>query len=178
VKGYIGAAIAVATFFTQTAYTLELKDPFETSLGRQYRAEIEVLAISPEYLPSTCHLAREVRTAPIFPATTNPFVTDDAQLIEFVSQIGFGSQRLHDISVAFSALFYETEPRHEVGVWALRFKSPQAASRAQRSMTRKFFAKGSMVAHVWRDDETGRTCQKAIDAHLIKKGFATFERTP
>ncbi len=162
-----------------SAYALELKDPFETRLGRQYRLELDVLTPPPQRLPTTCQLVRKAATAPIFPATTNPGVTEDARLIRFVSLVGFGSERLNDVRVAFSALFYDTEPRHEVGVWGLQFKSPEAVSKARSSVgTRDVLVKGLMMVSLWRDDEVGRTCQQAIEAHLVKNGFVKREPKP
>lgn len=155
------------------ALALELGGPFDTSLGRHHRAEIELLTVAPRLLPSTCHLVREVKSAQLFPATTNPFVTDDSALIRFVSLIGFGSEAISDVTAAISILYYDSKPQHEVGVWALRFKDAEAASRVRESMrTRNVFVRGSIVAAVWRDDEVGRTCQSAIEAQLLKNGFA------
>jgi hypothetical protein len=179
VKRHIGLVIALATFLPPTGHALELKDPFETPLGRQYRRELDVLTPPPGRLPPTCRLVREAGTAPIFPATTNPFVTDDPQLIEFISLVGFGSERLHDVSVAISAVFYEAEPRHEIGVWALQFRSTKAALEARSSLgAGDVLMRDRMMVSLWRDDEVGRACQRAIDAHLIQNGFVTWERKP
>jgi len=173
VKHYIQVAIAVAALLAKSAYAFVLGTPLDTALGRQYRAEVEVLTVSPKLLPSSCRLAREVRTAPIFPATTNPFVTDDTALIRFVSLIGFGSDAIPEISVALSALYYDSQPQHEVGIWALRFESADAASRARGLLrVRDVLVREAMVATVWRDDDVGRACRSAIEAHLVKNGFA------
>lgn len=166
-------AIAAAALVTRSAFALELGNPFDTPLGRQYRAEIELLTVAPKLLPSSCRLVREVKSALIFPATTNPFVTHDSALIRFVSLIGFGSDAMSDVTVAISILYYDSEPEHEVGVWALRFKDAEAASRVRGlASARNVFVKGSIAATVWRDDEAGRACQSAIEAHLLKNGFA------
>jgi hypothetical protein len=69
-------------------------------------------------LPSSCQLVTEIKTAPIFPATTNPFVTDNDQLIEFVLLIGFGNKPPQDVSVAISVLYVEGE-QDEVGIGVL-----------------------------------------------------------
>lgn len=171
-KHYIYVGIALTAFLASSAYSLELGNPMDTPLGRQFRAEVDALTFSAKVLPASCRLLREIRTTPIFPATTNPFVTDDARLIRFVSQIGFGSDSIRDISVAMSALYYNSQPQHEVGVWALRFKSAEAVSSARSSLSRRdVWVRDLMVATVWRDDDAGRACQTAIETHLAKNGF-------
>jgi hypothetical protein len=165
-------AIAVIALLTTSAFGLELGNPFDTPLGREYRAELEVLTVLPKLLPSSCRLVREVKTAPIFPATTNPFVTRDPALIRFVSQIGFGNGAILDVAAAMSVLYYDSKPQHEVGVWALRFKDAEAASKVRGlASARNVFVRGLMAATVWRDDEVGQACQTAIEAHLLKNGF-------
>jgi hypothetical protein len=165
--------IAVAALFIRSVFALELGNPFDTVLGRQYRAEIELLTVAPKLLPSGCRLLREAKTASIFPATTNPFVTDDSALIRFVSLIGFGSDTTPGVTAALSVLYYHSKPQHEIGIWALRFKSAEAASKARGLMNaQSVLVKSSTVATVWRDDEVGRACQSAIEAHLLKNGFA------
>lgn len=166
------ALVALAAFVAQSAYAIELGDPMDTPLGRRYRAEIAALTISARLLPTSCRLAREA-TGPMFPATTNPFVTEDARLIRFVSLMGFGRDAIPEVSAAMSALYYDAQPRHEVGVWALKFKSAEAASTARRLLSaRDVLVKGSVVATIWRDDDTGQACQSAIESHLVKKGFS------
>jgi hypothetical protein len=172
VKHCTWLAIAVTALLTRSAFALELGNPFDTPLGREYRAELEVLTVSPKLLPSSCRLVREVKSALIFPATTNPFVTRDPALIRFVSQIGFGSDAISDVTAAMSVLYYDSKRQHEVGVWALRLKDAEAASKVRGlASARSVFVRGSMAARVWRDDEAGRACQTAIEAHLLKNGF-------
>jgi hypothetical protein len=172
VTQYVYAATTLTIFLAMSASAVELGSPMDTALGRQYRADIEVLTVSPKLLPASCRLVREVRTASIFPATTNPFVTDDAKLIRFVSLIGFGSDAIREISVAMSALYYDSLPQHEVGVWALRLKSAEAASTARSSISiRNLLVRDLMVATVWRDGDVGRACQSAIEGGLVKNGF-------
>ena len=172
VKRCILVVLAVAALSAQTAYALDLGDPADTPLGQQYRAELQVLTVPPTLLPASCRLLREIRTAPIFPATTNPFVTDDAALIRFVSSVGFGTETISEVSVAMSALYSDAQPQHEVGVWVLKFRSPEAAATAVDAWsTGDVLVRDSMVATVWRDDDTARACQSAIEAHLVKNGF-------
>jgi hypothetical protein len=99
-------------------------------------------------------------------------VTRDPALIRFVSQIGFGSDATSDVTAAMGVLYYDSKPQHEVGVWTLRFKDAEAASRLRGvASARSVFVRGSMAATVWRDDEVARACQTAIEAHLVKNGF-------
>ena len=132
-----------------------------------------VLAAPPQALPASCRLLREMKTPRIFPATTNPYVTTDPALVGFVAQIGFGRAASPDIAAAIAILYYDQAPQNEVGVWALRFKDAQAASRARASMAgRNVLLKGAIAATVWRDGEAGRACQSALEAQLLKNGFA------
>lgn len=167
-------AIAVIALITRSGLALELGNPLDTPLGRQYAAEIELLTVAQKLLPSSCSLVREVKTALILPATTNPFVTHDSALIRFVSLIGFGSDAMSDVTTAaIGVLYYDSKPQHEVGVWALRFKDGEAASRFRGLVSAQdVFVRGSIAATVWRDDEVGRACQSAIEGQLLKNGFA------
>jgi hypothetical protein len=159
-------------FLSVVVQAIQLGSPFDNPLGQKYRNELEQLVVPPDRLPPSCRLVREIKTAPIFPATTNPFVTDNVQLIDFVSLMGFGNKQLQDVSVAMSALYVEREPQHEVGIWALRFRSPKATTAGYESLKqREVLRKGELLIALWRDDEIGKACQQAIKAHLIKNGF-------
>ena len=113
--------IAVACFLLSgvAAQAFQLGSPFDSPLGQTYRKELEQLVVPADHLPPSCRLVTEIKTAPIFPATTNPFVTDSAQLIDFVSLIGFGKKQLQDVSVVMSALYVEREPHTKLGYGAL-----------------------------------------------------------
>ncbi len=99
-------AVLVFLSFSTASYAFDLGEPFDTLLGKKYESALKVLVAPPQLLPPSCRLARDVQTSLIFPASTNPFVKDDARLIAFASQIGFGRKRLDDIHVALSALYY------------------------------------------------------------------------
>lgn len=153
--------------------------PFGGPLGQKYRNELEQLVVPADRLPSSCQLVTETQTASIFPATTNPFVTDDARLIDFVSLLGFGNRQLPDVIVAMSALYVEREPKHEIGIWGLRFRSAKAALAGyQKFGQREVPRKGALLVTLWRDDEMGAACQLAIKAHLIKNSFELLPVSP
>lgn len=172
----------VATCFLLSSLVVEafqLGSPFDNPLGKRYRNDLEQLMVPADRLTPSCRLMTEIKTAPIFPATTNPFVTDDARLIDFVSLIGFGNKQLQDVSVAMSVLYIEREPQHEVGIWGLRFRSPKAAMAGYESLKqREVLRKDELLVTLWRDDEIGRTCQQAIKAHLVKNGFEILAAKP
>jgi hypothetical protein len=173
--------ISVACFLLLcfSAQAFQLGNPFDNPLGLTYRKELEQLVIPSAHLPPSCRLATEIKTAPIFPATTNPFVTDDAQLINFVSLIGFGGIRAPGVSVAMSALYFAGDPQNEVGIWGLRFSSPQAATAGHASLKqREILRKGALLLALWHDNEMGIPCQQAIKAHLVKSGFEVLAAKP
>ncbi|MEK6690027.1 MAG: hypothetical protein AABY78_01850 [Nitrospirota bacterium] len=173
--------IAVACFLLSgvAAQAFQLGSPFDNPMGQTYRKELEQLIVPADHLPPSCRLVTEIKTAPIFPAMTNPFVTDNAQLIDFVSLIGFGNKQLQDVSVAMSALYVEREPQHEVGIWGLRFMSPKAATAGYESLKqREVLRKGALLIALWRDNEIGKACQQAIKAHLVKNGFEILAAKP
>lgn len=150
----------------------QLGSPYNNPLGHQYKNELEQLVVPANHLPSSCRLVTETKTASIFPATTNPFVTNDARLIDFVSLLGFGNKQLPDVIVAMSALYVEREPQHEVGIWGLRFRSAKAAMTGHESLVqREVLKKGELLVTLWRDDEIGAPCQQAIKAYLTRNGF-------
>jgi hypothetical protein len=151
---------------------LELGSPSATPLGEKYREQIVAVNVPPRLLPPTCRLAREVRKA-IFPMTTNPFVTEDPALIAFVSGIGFGGNAADEVSAAVTALYYDTQPQNEVGVWALKFRSAEAAARARKALTAPgVLVRGTTAVTVWRDNDAGSACQRAIQEQLVKNGFS------
>src|SRR3989442_5823499 len=96
------------------ALALELPLPFDTELGRLYRNEIDSLLVPADRLPSECPLAHDMTSAPIFPATTNPFVTDNPQLIGFVAAIRFPNITIYHGRVAPTALHVYQPPRLRV----------------------------------------------------------------
>lgn len=98
------------------SYAFELGDLFDTPLGKKHESAVKVLVIPTKTLPTSCRLAQEVQTSPIFPATMNPYVTDDKKLIGLASQIGFGRKHLDDIIIALSALYYSEPANSEVGI--------------------------------------------------------------
>ena len=130
------------------------------------------MSIPPRILPPSCRLAREIRNA-IFPMTTNPFVTEDAALIGFVLGVGFGGSTAGEASAAVTALYFDTQPKNEVGVWALKFRNAEAAAKARKGLTAPgILFRGTTAVRVWRDNDVGRACQVAIEEHLMKNGFA------
>ena len=173
------AGVLLFLGFSTISYAFDLGDPFDTPLGKKYQSALKVLVVSPKVLPPSCRLAREIRTAPIFPATMNPYVTDDTRLIAFISQIGFGRKYLDDINVSLSALYYSGSPSSEVGIWGLHFKSEKAAVAAyKRSKYRTVLIKGPLLLTVWVDDETGKMCKQAIENNLKNDGFKLLSAKP
>lgn len=171
------AVLLLAT--CMAAYAFELGSPFSTPLGRKYRKELESLIAPADRLPASCRPAREIKTAPIFPATTNPFATEDARLIEFTAQIGFGNGRLQDVSAALSALYIIDEgPGHEMGVWGLAFKTARAGAAAHKSVSVEALRKDALLVTLWHDAGTGRLCRQAIKDHLIGNGFENLPAKP
>ena len=165
-------AIMLLLFIVLNAYAYQFAGPFDNPLGQKYRTQMESLSVPPNSLPTSCRLATEVKTAPIFPATTNPFVTDNAKLIEFISLIGFGSKQLQEVSAALSALYADRDGRHEVGIWGLQFATEKAAAVAYGKLKdRDVLKKDRLLVTVWRDDDAARSCQEAIRKHLTSNGF-------
>ncbi len=176
---YIKFATMLLLLTCMGAYAFQLGSPFNTPLAQKHRKELESLIVPADRLPSDCRLATEIKTAPIFPATTNPFITDNVQLIEFVAQIGFGSKQSQDISVALSALYINREPQHEVGVWGLKFKTAQAASAGYRGLKyREILRKDTLLVTLWRDADIGKLCQQAVKDYLISNGFENLPIKP
>ena len=128
-------AAAIILAFTCLGITeavpVELPPPFDAALGQKYRAELEFVMVPTDGLPQDCMLAREIANAPIYPATTNPHVTEDTNLIEFVAAL-LGARRLNltGVSAAVTALYLDREPGREIGVWGLRFGGEAAAAKA------------------------------------------------
>ena len=69
-----GALIALVLLCLPPAAALgqDVPPPFETELGRKYRAALEFVLVPPDRLPRGCGLARETGSAPIYPVFTNP----------------------------------------------------------------------------------------------------------
>lgn len=177
----ISQRVAVLVFlsFSTASYAFDLGEPFDTPLGKKYESALKVLVVPPQLLPPSCCLAREVQTSLIFPATTNPFVTDDARLIAFASQIGFGRKHLDDIHVALSALYYSGSASSEVGIWGLLFKSEKAALAFSDLLNyRTAFIKGRLLLTIWVDNESGKTCKEVFESSLINDGFKPLPANP
>jgi len=161
------------------ALALELPLPFDTELGRLYRNEIDSLLVPADRLPPECHLAHDMTSAPIFPATTNPFVTDNPQLIGFVAAIGFRNIAIDQVRVALTALYVYQQPRYEVGVWGLHFVNQEAAHEIYKSLNAPHvWIRGPLLVTVWQDNAVSQPCYEAILSHLKKSGFARPGSTP
>lgn len=177
----ISQRVAVLLFlsFSTASYAFELGEPFDTPLGKKYESSLKVLAVPPQLLPPSCHLAREVQTSLIFPATTNPYATDEKKLIAFASQIGFGRKHLDDIHVALSALYFAGSARSEVGIWGLLFTTEKAAMAFYDGLKhRAALLKGPLVLTVWVDDKSGNTCKQRIENSLMTDGFKLLRAKP
>lgn len=165
--------------FSTLSHASNYRDAFDTPLGKKYQSVLHALVVFPEVLPPSCRLAREVGTAPIYPATTNPYVTDDARLITFASQIGFGQGQFENVNVALSALYYSGTSSSEVGIWGLYFKNENAAAAAYSQLKHKaVLFKGPVILTVWTDDESGKTCRDAIERSLKNEGFRLYQAKP
>jgi len=176
---YIKIAATLLLLTCMGAHAFQLGSPFNTHLAQKHRKELESLVVPVDRLPSSCRLATEIKTAPIFPATTNPFVTDNVQLIEFVAQIGFGQKQLQDVSTALSALYINRQPPNEVGVWGLKFKTAGAAGVAHKSLKYKeVLRKDALLVTLWRDADIGELCRQAIKDYLIGNGFESLPARP
>ena len=152
----------------------ELPAPFDTELGRKYRAELALVQVPASRLPAGCALARTIGSAPIFPATTNPQATEDRQLIGFVAAL-VGGRRIDPATVlaAITALYHDGDQSREIGVWGLRFETERAALEAYGTIastgppTRGLLVrKGPMVVLVWRDKGVRDAAFDAISAYI------------
>ena len=167
------ATIVVLGIPGVNALALELPLPFDTELGRQYRNEVDSLLVPADRLPPECHLAHDMTSAPIFPATTNPFVTDNPQLIGFVAAIGFRNIAIDQVRVALTALYIYQQPRYEVGVWGLHFVNQEMAREMYKSLNAPHvWIRGPLLVTVWQDNAVSQPCYEAILSHLKKSGFA------
>lgn len=177
-SAYTKVAVALSLLCVMDAHAYQLGSPFDTALGRKYRTELESLIVPPEHLPTSCRLATEFETTPIFPATTNPFVTNDSQLIEFIA-MAFGNKQLQEVNVVLTALYIDGSPRYEVGIWAVRFKTERAAVAAyERLKYIEFLQKDALLVRVLRDNDISKPCHDAIKDHLISDGFETLPAKP
>ncbi len=155
-----GIGLAIGCVVGGNCLAEEMPAPFDTELGRKYRAELTFVQVPASLLPPGCVLARTTGSAPIFPATTNPHATEDPQWIEFVAAL-IGGRRFDPATVlaAITALYHDGERGREIGVWGLRFETEQSALEAYGTIVstgppkrRILMRKGPMVVLVWRDE--------------------------
>ena len=174
---YSSAFVVFTLLCGQNAFSFELKEPFETPLGRKYETELKILIVPANQLPSGCRLTRETTGTAIFPATTNPFVTEDEKLIQFVSRFVVGEKQLDNVKAAFSVLFTDKEPRFEVGIWGLSFEDEKAASEAlAQTKFGDVLVKDSLMLTVWHDTPDSKPCLRAIERHLKGEGFKKVQK--
>ena len=169
-----GIGLAIGCLLGGDGLAAELPAPLDTGLGRKYRAELALVRVPASRLPPGCVLARRTGSAPIYPATTNPFATEDRELIGFVAAL-IGGRRFDPTTVlaAITALYHDGDERREIGVWGLRFETERAASQAYATIasTRPpqrglLLRKGPMVVLVWRDAGVRDVAFDAIGAYL------------
>ena len=95
-----GIGLAIGGLVGGDGLAAELPAPFDTELGRKYRAELALVQVPASRLPPGCELARTTGSAPIFPATTNPQATEDRQLIGFVAALIGGRRKDRRLGLA------------------------------------------------------------------------------
>ncbi len=163
------------------AFGQEVPLPFESELGRKYRAALEFVLVPPDWLPQGCGLARETGSAPIYPIFTNPQALEEPWAIEFLTAM-LGIRNLFDpsrVSAAITALYYDRAPSYEIGIAALRFKNADAAAKTyqkagatNRPPEARLVLKGPMILSVWRDAGARDDCYNVIRAHVDGKDFS------
>ena len=176
------ARIAILFFGLAAAECLavEVPLPFDTELGRKYRAELEFVMVPQDRLPLGCFLARDIPGAPILPASTNPHATEDRELIRFVAALmGDRQPDLEAARVAITALYYDREPGREIGVWGILFADEAAATAMYESVVAsiprqrdRLVVKGPLLLTVWRDDGVRDESYDAVRAHIVNTEFA------
>ena len=164
------------------AFGQEVPLPFESELGRKYRAALEFVLVPPDQLPQGCGLAREAGSAPIYPFFTNPQALEEPWAVEFLAAI-LGIRKLFDssrVSAAITALYHDRVPSYEIGIAALRFKNADGAAKTyqkagatNRPPEARLVLKGPMILSVWRDAGARDDCYNAIRAHVDSKDFSS-----
>ena len=182
------AATVVIGFFGLAAaqcLAVELPLPFDTALGEEYRAELEFVMVPADALPSGCFLATDVPGALIYPASTNPYVTEDRDLIEFAAAMLMGARPpvQTEAKAAITALYFDRQPGREIGVCGIRYTSDTAAAAAHDAIIARtpiqrgrLVIKGPFLLTVWRDDGVRDEAFDAVKSHLENTEFVARDR--
>ena len=176
------ALIALVLFCLPAAASgQEIPLPFESELGRKYRAALEFVLVPPDQLPQGCRLARETGSAPLYPILTNPQALEEPWAVEFLAAM-LGIRKVFDpsrVRAAITALYYDRAPSYEIGIAALRFKSVDDAAKTYqkagatiRPPEARLVLKGPMILSVWRDAGARDDCYNAIRAYVDGKHFS------
>lgn len=123
------------------------------------------LIVPADRLPSTCEftpLRHPGRPDPPAWLKRNPQISADREFTEALARSVFGdAQKEGEIEAAMVAVWSHHVPRNELGLYAFRFRRPQQADAAARSLAQKHWptesirvvSAGCAVAMVWRDEQ-------------------------
>jgi hypothetical protein len=107
---------------------------------------------------------------PEFPADKNPYITEKPDQVDFATMEGFGRIPAADVSQAGAALFVNASGT--TGVWALQFRSAEAAKNALPMMhPGPVLRKEGLVLTLWHDDSAGTDCESAVKSYFTGSGF-------
>ncbi len=131
----------------------------------------ENLVVPDSKLSEGCRLVKKMEPNAYFPATTNPFITETPELVDFVATAGFGTIPLIDVSQAVAVL-YSDAAGHKTGVWGLQFKTASVTSNVLPLMhSTVVLKKEGLMLTFWHDNDAGSGCEQAIRDYLVGKGF-------
>ncbi len=176
-----GALIALVLLcLPSAALGQEVPLPFDTELGRKYRAALEFVLVPADRPPPGCGLARTTGSAPIYPFFTNPRALEEPRAVEFQAAM-LGLRKIFDptgISATITALYQDRAPGYEIGISALRFRNAAAAAKTyreagatERPPEARLVLKGPLLLTVWRDAGVRDACYNAIRAHVDGTDF-------
>lgn len=131
----------------------------------------ENMAVPDSKLRGICSMVKKMDPSGYFPADSNPFITEKADLVDFVAMSGFGTIPLIDVSQAGAVLFSDASG-HKTGVWMLQFRTPQTAT-ASMPLMRPGVAlkKDGLVLTFWHDPGISDSCELAARNYYVDKGF-------
>jgi len=129
----------------------------------------EDLSVPDSKLPDGCRMVKKMDPSSFFPATSNPFITEKPELVDFVATAGFGTVPLIDVSEGAAVLFSD-QAGEKTGVWGLQFRSAATAANMLPLMRSIVVLKKDALLLTFYHDGSD-ACEVAVRRYYTGKGF-------
>jgi hypothetical protein len=155
-----------------------LGDESTDNSQREFKAVLSFLRIPDRSLPNGVRLVDKIVTAPIVGVEENPGAMIEREKFVFLGELmGLPKAKvIANVEAGFAALYCDGDPRNEIGVYALQFKSDADSLRTLDQLVEKadsgyLFRKGRLLIRVWKDPGASESALKVVKEYFESADF-------